>query len=194
MKPDEIENFFENLDELKTRQSGPLETLQNQKSKTSGKEDARKALHRKVISIRTMVKSANGFTAMHKAFGVGAQMDSLSDTIAGGKMIISAYGENTEWAKNEAGIIEADIARIGSYIDQLNNAAGNKNESVYTRKSSTMSLKVLQRKVEDFVTKVSAAGYNEFIDDDAVVAERFEKLMPVNHHSSGNGEKKEIGK
>ncbi len=49
---------------------------------------------------------------------------------------------------------------------------------MFTRKSKTMDKNILQRAVEDEVSKISALGQHVFLNKDAAVAKLFEDLIP----------------
>jgi len=179
LQPDELEQLKANTTELETRRSGQTEHLVGQKSKTISQDDIAAELRNTIVSIRNIVK--NNCTAtpdILKAFGVGEKMTSgISSVVAGGNIVISAYKENTAWSNN-AGIIEIDIAEISHLVSRLNRAEELQSNAMFTRKSKTMDKNILQRAVEDEVSKISSLGQHIFLNRDAAVAKLFEDLIP----------------
>lgn len=180
LQPDELEQFKANIAELDARRSGQTENLVEQKSKTLGQDEQAAKLRSTVVSIRNIVKN-NGAASpdILKAFGVGERITSaISNVVAGGNIIVSAYNTYTDWS-NSAGIIEADITEITNLVSQLVKAEAVQGNAMFTRKSKTMDKNVLQRAVEDEVSKISALGQHIFHNRDAAVARLFEDLIPA---------------
>jgi hypothetical protein len=179
LQPDELEQFKANNTELEARRSGQTEHLVGQKSKTLSQGDIIIVLRNTVVSIRNIVKNNCTVTSdILKAFGVGEKINStINSVVAGGNIVVSAYKENTAWS-NSAGIIETDIAEISHLVSRLNRAEELQSNAMFTRKSKTMDKNILQRAVEDEVSKISALGQHVFLNKDAAVAKLFEDLIP----------------
>ncbi|GEM_PF-1485032 len=179
LQPDELEQFKANNTELEARRSGQTEHLVGQKSKTLSQGDIIIVLHDTVLSIRNIVKNNSTVTSdILKAFGVGETIKStISSVVAGGNIVVSAYKENTAWS-NSAGIIEIDIAEISHLVARLTKAEELQGNAMFIRKSKTMDKNILQRAVEDEVSKISALGQHVFLNKDAAVAKLFEDLIP----------------
>lgn len=179
LQPGELEQFKANNTELEARRSGQTEHLVGQKSKTISQDDIATELHDNVVSIRNIVKSNCTVTSdILKAFGVGEIINSsINSVVAGGNIIVSAYKENTAWS-NSAGIIETDIAEISHLVARLTKAEELQGNAMFIRKSKTMDKNILQRAVEDEISKISALGQHVFLNKDAAVAKLFEDLIP----------------
>lgn len=178
LQPDEANQHKANVAELEARQSGQSETLIAQKSKTLGQDEAIDELHTNIINIRSIVKSVNPSGEISKAYGVG---EKISKTVAGvtaaANVIVTAYQDNTEWSNN-AGIIESDIEEMSTLKETLEQADNIQETSKFVRKSKTMNKNVLQRTVEDEITKISALGVLQFQKKDPAVATLFADLIP----------------
>lgn len=181
LNPDELNQLKANIAELESKQSGQTEILVEQKSKTLGQSEKISFLHDSIMSVRNIVKSNNTATSdILKAYGVGENIKmSVSDTIASGNIIITAYNSNTEWS-NKAGILESDITEISEFVTELSKAEKIQNSAMFTRKSKTMDKNVLQRVVEEEVSKISALGQHIFRLKDPSIAKQFENLIPSN--------------
>jgi len=179
LQPDELEQLKVNTTELEARRSGQAEHLVGQKSKTISQDDIATELHDTVVSIRNIVKSNSTVTSdILKAFGVGEIIKStINSVVAGGNIVVSAYKDNTAWS-NSAGIIETDIAEISHLVARLTKAEELQSNAMFTRKSKTMDKNILQRAVEDEVSKISALGQHVFLNKDAAIAKLFEDLIP----------------
>ena len=179
LQPDELEQFKANNTELEARRSGQTEHLVGQKSKTLSQGDIIIVLRNTVVSIRNIVKNNSTVTSdILKAFGVGEKINStINSVVAGGNIVVSAYKENTAWS-NSAGIIETDIAEISHLVARLTKAEELQGNAMFIRKSKTMDKNILQRAVEDEVSKISALGQHVFLNKDAAVAKLFEDLIP----------------
>ncbi|NVO11910.1 MAG: hypothetical protein HXX16_18275 [Bacteroidales bacterium] len=179
LQPDELEQLKANNTELEARRSGQTEHLVGQKSKTISQGDIATQLRNNIVSIRNIVKSNSTATPdIIKAFGVGEKVNhTISTVVAGGNIVVSAYKENTAWSNN-AGIIETDIAEISHLVSRLTRAEELQGNAMFTRKSKTMDKNILQRAVEDEVSKISALGQHVFLNRDAAVAKLFEDLIP----------------
>jgi hypothetical protein len=179
LQPDELEQLKSNTSELAMHRSGQTENLVIQKSKTSKQDESIITLQDTTVSIRNIVKNSSQNTPdILKAFGVGEKMTStVSNAISGGNLVMAAYKTYTEWSNN-AGIIEADIAEISSLVARLSSAGETQDNAMFIRKSKTMDKNVLQRTVEDEVSKISALGQHVFLHKDAAIAKLFENLTP----------------
>jgi hypothetical protein len=179
LQPDELEQLNANIIELEQRRAGQTESLIDQKAKTISQGEAIVDLHDAVIGIRGIVKGSSSVTSdILKAYGVGERLSPIvSSVIAAGNIIITAYNENVSWS-NSAGIIEADITEISELVNNLSLAEKLQNNSMFTRKAKTMNKNILQRTIEDEVTKISAIGQHIFRKKDAAVVKLFEELMP----------------
>lgn len=180
LHPGELEQLDTNTSELESRRSGQSEHLVDQKSKTIGQDELVDMVRDTVISLRNVVRSNCEATPdILKAYGVGEKITfSISSVKASGNIVITAYNTYTEWS-NRAGIIESDITFVSNLLSQLNVAEGLQGKAMFARKSSTMSKNVLQRAVEDEVSKISALGHYIFLSRDAAVAKLFEDLIPA---------------
>lgn len=181
LNPDELNQLKANLSELENHRSGQSESLVEQKSKTLSQGEKSTLLHNDVMSIRNIVKSNNTATSdIMKAYGVGEKTKmSVSNAIAGGNIIITAYNAYTDWS-NKAGILESDITEISDLVADLSKAEKVQNNAMFTRKSKTMDKNVLQRMVEDEISKLSALGQHIFRLKDPAIAKQFENLIPSN--------------
>lgn len=179
LKPDELTQFEIHVDALAKRRPAQQENLITQKSKTQGQEEIKELLHKDVISVRRVVKANNASNEIQKAYGVGENMNNMvSSVIAAGNIVVKAYDMYKDWSTNEAGILEEDIAEIANGIKELEAAAGIQNSSVIGRKDGTMDKNVLQRMVEDEITRISAIGSHAFRKKNPAVATMFENLIP----------------
>jgi hypothetical protein len=178
LQPDEANQHKANVAELEVRQSGQSETLVTQKSKTLGQDEAIDVLHASIINIRNIVKSVNPPGEISKAYGVGEKIiKTVVGVTAAANMVLTAYQANTGWSNN-TGIIESDMEEISALKETLGQADDVQETSKFLRKSKTMGKNVLQRAVEDEVTKISALGILEFQKKDPAVATLFAGLIP----------------
>lgn len=179
LKPDELVQFKLQIDELAKRRPAQQENLVTQKSKTKGQDEIMSELHDNVISIRDLVRKNNPNKEIEQAFGVGERMTkSVSSVIAGANIVIKAYNSFKEWSSTEAGILEEDITEISGGIKELEVAAGIQDSSMDNRRYSTLDKNVLQRMVENEVTRLSAIGVHVFRKKNPAVAALFENLIP----------------
>jgi hypothetical protein len=180
LQPDEMAQLKSNTIELEVRRSGQAEILTLQKSKTLSQDEIASKLHDAIVGLRNIVKYNNTVTPdILKAFGVGEKLvKPINSVMAGANTLISAYNEYPEWSKS-AGIIESDITEISDLLIRLTKAEEVQNNAMFTRKSKTMDKNVLQRAVEDEVSKISVLGQYIFRIKDAAVAKLFEDLIPA---------------
>jgi hypothetical protein len=180
LQPDELATFLSNTNELEARRSGQTETLVDQKSKTLSQGEAIIRLRTTGVGVRSIVKSSSSATPdILKAFGVGERInDTVTSVVAVGNIIITAYKTHTAWC-NSVGILESDIVEISELVARLTKAGDVQENAMFTRKSKTMSKNVLQRAVEDEVSKISALGQHVFRHKDAAIAKMFEDLIPT---------------
>lgn len=189
LKPDEITEFQSNLEELKKRQPGQQEVLTHQKAKTRGQNEAIKTLNKTISSVKNMVKAAGAPENILKAFGVGEKIsDSVPGMVAAGNIIVKAYGEHAEWVQQNAGVLEEDIAEITALTAGLTSADSTQENAKFTRKATTLDKDVLQRAVEDFVTKLSAIGTHIFLTKDPARATLYQNLIPGTHQAPAGEE------
>jgi hypothetical protein len=178
LQPDEAAQHKANVTELEARHSGQSETITAQKSKTLGQNEAIGDLRQTVVNVRSIVKSSDASGEIAKAYGVGEKINGIvSSVTAAANMVIAAYGSYGEWSTG-AGILESDIAEIETLKQELEEANDIQETSKFTRKSGTMSKNVLQRTVEDEITKISALGNFVFAKSNPAVAVLFKELIP----------------
>ena len=178
LQADELPQFKANVNELESRQAGQSENLVTQKSKTLGQDELLDSLHGTVISIRNIVKSASPLPEVSKAYGVGERIyKTVSSMMSASNMILVAYQEYTAWS-HQAGIIEADMTEITGLQEQLETADNIQETSKFTRKSATLDKNMLQRAVEDEITKLAALGMHVFGKTDPAAAQLFADLIP----------------
>ncbi len=178
LQPDEAAQHKANVTELEARHSGQAETLTEQKSKTRGQNEAIVDLRETVVNVRSIVKSSGASGEISKAYGVGEKINStVSSVTAAANIIITAYGSYGEWSTG-AGILESDITEIETLKQELEQANDIQETSKFIRKAGTMSKNVLQRTVEDEITKISALGNFVFAKSNPAVAVLFKELIP----------------
>jgi len=180
LQPDELEELKSNTAELEARRSGQTERLVDQKSKTIGQGEIISMLHDSIVDLRRVVKYSGSVTPdILKSYGVGEKLNNnISSMVAGANIIISAYKQFTAWS-NSVGIIEVDITEMSDIIAKLSQAEEVQDNAMFTRKSKTLDKNVLQRTVEDEVSKISALGQYVFRSKDAAVVKLFEDLIPT---------------
>jgi len=183
----ELDDLETKTDQLETIRVSISETLVNQKSKTLGQKQAVKALHKTVSAIRNIVKKDKTATPeIAKAYGVGEPMTkSVSNIQAAANIVLKAYEAFADWS-HAAGIIDADRDTITSLLDRLDELAGKKDDAMSNRKNTTFDKNIVQREVEDEVSRISAIGVHVYINEDAAVAQQFEELIP-SKGGTGNG-------
>lgn len=186
MKLTEIEELETGMDELDSSKAGQSEKLVEQKTETKNKDLLLSDFHTIIIDIRGLVKAAPKVTAeKSSAFGVGVKTKSnvVSENVAAANMIIDSFEKYKEWAIDEAGIVEDDIALLKTSRDQLKNADESQDKKVFERKVTTVDKNVLQRRIEELITKVSAVGAMAFRTKQPSLVPLFEGLIP----GGGNG-------
>ena len=179
LQPDELEILKAGGEELRDRHSGQSETLTIQKSKTIGQEEAIRLINSRVVSIHGIVESAaTASPEIRKAFGIGTPINRSVDSVkAAANTVITAYNDNTDWS-NMAGIINEDITELNSLLSNLSKVKDIQSDSMIVRKLRTMDKTVLQRTVEDLISKVSAIGVHVFAIENPAVAKLFSDLIP----------------
>jgi hypothetical protein len=178
LQPDEAAQHKANVTDLEARHSGQSEALTEQKSKTRGQNEAIGDLRQIVVNIRDIVKSSGASGEISKAYGVGEKINgTVSSVTAAANMVITAYGTYGEWSTG-TGILESDITEIETMKQELEQANDIQESSKFTRKAGTMSKNVLQRTVEDEITKISALGNFVFAKSNPAVAVLFKELIP----------------
>lgn len=182
LKPGELNELKKEIKILEMRRSGQKEMLTSQKAKTGTQDEKAKMLHEFVMDLRQMVKTVTNDQGIRKTFGVGESIhaNSVSQVVAGANMIIDGYEKYTDWANNEAGLIDADMDEITGLLNELKEADTEQEVSKMERKLTTMDKDVLQRSVEDKVTKISAIGVRTFGRKDPAIAKLFADLIPNN--------------
>ena len=127
-----------------------------------------------------MVRAGSDETNILQAFGVGEKVsdNTVSGAIAAGNIIINGYNEHKTWANTEAGILEEDIQEIQDLINSLSEADGTQEATKFTKKTKTVDKNVLQRTVEDLITKISATGIKTYRTKDPSIVKLFEDLIP----------------
>ena len=180
LKRDELLGLKTNIKELMERRSGQKEVLVDQKAKTGTQDKMIKDLHNSVMEIRAMVKAVTTDKGIRKAFGVGenTRANSVNQVKAEANIIFEAYKTYTDWANSEAGIINADIEELTDLLNTLTEADDKQEQSKINRKLATMDKDVLQRTVEDTVTKISVIGVHVFARKEPAVAALFADLIP----------------
>jgi hypothetical protein len=181
LKTDELSQLKLQVEELGKRRPAQKENLNTQKAKTAGQDDIAGELHDSVISIRTLVKANKASDEILQAYGVGEKINQgVSNVIAAANSVIKAYASFGDWSKTEAGVLEEDITALTATITELQAAAGGQDNSVVNRKYATTDKNVLQRGVEDEVTRLSAMGAHVMRKTNPAVAKLFEDLIPAN--------------
>ncbi|HEX3009394.1 MAG TPA: hypothetical protein VHO90_17445 [Bacteroidales bacterium] len=181
LKTDELSQLKLQVEELGKRRPAQKENLNTQKSKTAGQDDIAEELHDSVISIRVLARSNKASDEILQAYGVGEKINKgVSNVIAAANAVIKAYNSFKDWSNTEAGILEEDITALTATIAALQTAAGGQNTSVSSRKYATTDKNVLQRGVEDEVTRLSAMGAHVMRKTNPAVAKLFEDLIPAN--------------
>jgi hypothetical protein len=179
LKPGQLDELSQYVEELQRKRTGQSENLTKQKSKTQDQNSTQDTLHQDVMDTRDMVKSATDDAGILKAFGVGEKVQkSVTSVTAAGNTLLEGYNQHKEWANSEAGIVEEDMADIQTGVDALSTADTVQEQSKFVRKASTMDKNALQRSVEDLVTKISAIGVKVFRKKDPNVVPLFEGLIP----------------
>jgi len=180
LQPNEADELKSNCAELEARRSGQTESLVVQKSKTLSQAEVNNQLRSIIGGVRNIVKNTKSVTPdLLKAFGVGEKMNNtINSSVAAGNIIINGYKSHTAWS-NSAGILEADITEIQDLVAKLTKAEEGKGNAMFTRKSKTMDKNMLQRAVEDEVSKISALGQHVFRHKDPSIAKLFEELIPA---------------
>lgn len=181
LKPEELTDFKTKLDELRKRPPVQTTNLVVQKSKTEGQDDIMKSLRTEIVSIRNVIKSGNASDEISKAFGVGEKLNnSITSCIAGANLVITAFDTYKEWCIKEAGLLEEDMDVVSSLITELETAAGIQDSAMSNRKGGTLDKNLLQRQVEDEITRISALGAHALKKTNSAVAALFENLVPGN--------------
>ena len=118
IKAEEVEELETGLRKLEWSRAGQIGNLQGQKSATKGKDAITEELHFEVMDLREMIKSAPDVKQeILKAFGVGTTTDKKNQpkTIAAANLIIEGYNKYSDWALNNARILEDDIVKPKTY-------------------------------------------------------------------------------
>jgi hypothetical protein len=185
MQPDELEILKAGGDELRTRHSGQAENLTIQKSKTLGRDEVLHLINARVVSIHGIIENAATSTPeLRKAFGLGTPIIKTVDSVkAAANTVITAYNSNTDLS-NKAGLINDDITELNSLLSDLNQAKGTQSDSMMVRKLHTMDKMILQRTVEDLISKVSAIGVHIFGIENPPLAKLFSDLIPSSNGKS----------
>lgn len=179
LKPGELDELGSFVPELEGRRAGQSETLTSQKARTQDQNITVDTLHQDVMDIRNTVKGVSDNTGILKAFGIGENIHkNVSSVTAAGNMVLQGYADHTEWANNEAGILDEDIEIINADVLALSTADTVQENSKFQRKASTMDKNTLQRRVEDLVIKISVTGIRVFRKKDPAVVPLFEGLIP----------------
>ena len=179
LKPGEIEELSSGVSELEGKRAGQSEILTSQKARTQDQNITIDTLHLDVMDIRDTVKGVSDDTGILKSFGIGEKIQkNVSSVTAAGNMVLQGYADHTEWANNEAGILDEDIEIIHADVLALSSADTVQEGSKFQRKASTMDKNTLQRRVEDLVTKISVTGIRVFRKKDPSVVPLFEGLIP----------------
>jgi hypothetical protein len=185
LTPPEAELMESGSAQLESHQSGQGEKLVSQKAKTQDQNESSTDLKTRVIDIRKSVQAATDDPGMRKRFGVGEKINSktVGSVREAANIIINGYNADQEWAQSAAGILDEDIQEIQDLTESLKQVDKTQETAKLTRKVATVEKNVLQRQIEDLVTKISVIGARVCrIKDPAKVA-LFEGLIP----SSGGG-------
>lgn len=179
LKPEEMELLRTGVPELEMRQSGQPENLNLQKVSTQGKKQSLENIHTNIIDFRGMVKAATSDAQILKAFGVGENLNIKSprDQRAAANMIINGYNTNSSWAKEKAGMLEEDLLELEAQSSKLTDVDSMQEQAKLNRKVKTIDKDVLQRQIEDLITKFSAVGIKEFRTKNPALIPLFEALV-----------------
>lgn len=180
LKPNELTEFKKNLDDLHKCPPAQSTNLVVQKSKTEGQDDYTKDLHNEIVSIRNVIKSNNASDEITKAYGVGEKLsNNVTSCIAGADLVTKAYNDYKEWSNTEAGLLDEDMDQLSTLEKEMKTAAGVQDSAMSNRKEGTLDKNVLQRLVEDEITRIAALGAHALKRTNPAAATLFEKLIPA---------------
>lgn len=183
LRKDELTEHNANVTELESRRAGQQQNLVTQKSKTLGQDTEVSRLNTAIVDIRNIPRSNSAPEEIKKAFGVGEKIAlTIPGVTAAAKIVLDAFKKYPEWSK-DAGILESDMTRLTAMMNSLSNAGQEQDDSMYTRKAKTMDKDVLQRTVEDEVTRLSSLGALAFRESKPGVSSLFEDLIPKAHQT-----------
>jgi hypothetical protein len=181
IKTEEITELENGLKELESSRAGQKGNLQGQKSATKSKEAVTEELHIEVMDIREMIKAAPGAKQeILKAFGIGTRTHCQSQplTIAAANLIIAGYNKYSEWARNNAKILEEDIIKIEALRNQLIDADKIQENVKLVRKLGTVDKNTLQSRLEQLITQASVVGVKVFRSSKPELVPLFQALIP----------------
>jgi hypothetical protein len=92
-------------------------------------------------------------------------------------MVAEGYKRFTQWATG-AGILESDITGLQALADQITDAKGTQEEAKTGRVVATVNKDLIQRRVEEIVTKISGIGVVAFYSTNPELVRLFEALIP----------------
>lgn len=178
LETDELKQHEANVIELEVRQSGQIQSLTDQKSKTGKQVEVIDQLNTMIVGIRNMVRSKNPTVEISEAFGIGQPIiKTVGGVTASANIILDGFKRFPDWGK-KAGIIALDVTNITGLLVSLGGVEKVQDDSMFTRKAKTMGKNELQRTVEDEVTRLSAIGSHVFNLENPAVARMFEDLIP----------------
>jgi hypothetical protein len=115
-----------------------------------------------------------------KAFGIGTRTHCQSQplTIAAANLIIAGYNKYSEWARNNAKILEEDIIKIEALRNQLIDADKIQENVKLVRKLGTVDKNTLQSRLEQLITQASVVGVKVFRSSKPELVPLFQALIP----------------
>jgi hypothetical protein len=179
LTPGEFDRLLVNLTLLEKKGSGQTETLIVQKTETQSVGSKSNEAYESVSAIRKLVTKTTSDKEIRTAFGIGTKVssNSISELKASINIIAEGYRKFTEWA-NSSGIIESDISALQAFIPLLTTAINTREEAKTGRTTTTIDKDVIQRSVEDIVTKISGIGVLVFHQSNPELVALFEALIP----------------
>jgi hypothetical protein len=179
LAPGEFDKLQTGVDVLATKGSGQTETLNAQKTETKSVDSKLIQAYDGVSAIRKLVTKTTNDKEIRTAFGIGTKVahNSISEIKASINIIAEGYKRFTGWA-NSSGIIESDITDLKALIPQLTTAITTRDETKTGRSTTTVDKDVIQRTVEDIVTKISGIGVLAFHKSNPELVPLFEALIP----------------
>jgi hypothetical protein len=99
-------------------------------------------------------------------------------TIAAANLIIAGYNKYSEWARNNAKILEEDIIKIEALRNQLIDADKIQENVKLVRKLGTVDKNTLQSRLEQLITQASVVGVKVFRSSKPELVPLFQALIP----------------
>lgn len=187
IKAEEAAELDNGLRTLEWSRAGQKGNLQGQKSATKSKDAITEELHFEVVDLREMIKIAPDVKQeILKAFGIGTPTDKKGQpkTIASANMIIAGYNKYSDWALNNAKILEEDIVKVEALRNQLLDADKIQENIKLVRKLGTVDKNSLQLRLEQLITQISAIGVKVFRSKKPELVPLFEALIPGSGNAS----------